>query len=387
MAGENGTEDNDQFAGFITHEADGAGSSTDEGAQNTGVDGDDGTSTDDDGASTNSDEGNTDEGGDEESSDELDGGGDGEGSDTDADDGGGDDDEGEDGHSEDQADGSSSDRDDSGSDEDEDGDAKPKKKSVRERIGEVTKARRVAERATEAAETRATTAETALAAVNARLEALEKGSTSDDDGGSEGNSDAGSDLTAPNPDDFNYGEMDPKYIEALTDYRVDLRMKKDSAARETTRQAEAEQREAVKLQTTMDDKIAEGVEAYEDFKEVVFDAAEDGTLPLSPAIAFAGAHHPEGHHVLYQIGKDLALAKKLVAMPAVDQLIEFGRMSAQYTDEGGKKPKPNKTPRASPPPSGRKGQKGPKKFNASTSSFDDFEKTINADLARQPKEF
>jgi hypothetical protein len=373
MAGENGTEDNDQFAGFTTHEADGKESGTSEGAQNTGVDGDDG-------ASTNSDEGNTDEGGDEAASEELDGAGSGDDTDTDEDGDNAADEEGDGDHIEGEELGTDDDVSESGDGEGGDGDGKPKKKTVRERIGEVTKARRVAER-------RAETAENALAAVNARLEALEKGSTNDDGDGSEENSDQGSDLKAPSPDDFTYGEMDPKYTEALTDYRMDLREERNSAKQETTRQAEAEQQEAVELQTAMDDTIAVGVEAYDDFEDVVVKAVDDGKFPLSPALAYMGVHSPVGHHVLHQLANDLPLAKKIVAMPAHEQIAEFGRLSAQYTEDSGKKPKPNKTPRATPPPSGRKGQKGPKKFNASTSSFDDFEKTMNEDLARQPKEF
>ncbi len=371
MADENGGEEN-PFAGLVTHEVDGKSVSTSEGSRQTGESGDGDSNTQE--AEQSADEG---------SSDELDGSElseDTDSEDTNGDAGEGDDAEGEGDHSEDTSDGEAGDDGDDRGDEGADDGGKPKKKSVRDRIGEVTKARRVAER-------RAETAENALAAVEARLEALEKGSTSDDDGGSEESSDEGSALKPPNPDDFDYGEMDPKYIEAFTDYRLDLREEKTNAAREETRQSEAEQQEAVELQTAMDDTIAVGVEAYDDFEDVVVKAVDEGKLPLSPAMAFMGVNSPVGHHVLHQIANDLPLAKRLVAMPAHEQIAEFGRLSAQYTDEGGTKPKPNKTPQATPPPSGRKGQKGPKKLNAATSNFADFEKSVNADLAKQPKRF
>ncbi len=386
MADENGGEDSNPFADFQTHEVDGVeATSTSEGSQQPETQE---ASNDDsgDGASTDASETASDEGGEDSASQELDGAGDGDGEDTDAD---ADDDhsEGESDPGESEAEGETADSGDDNEGEDGDGDGKPKKKSVRERIGEMTKARRTAERATEAANARADTAENALAAVEARLAKLEKGLPADSDDGSEENSGQSSALTPPNPDDFDYGEMDPKYIAAFTDYRMDLRDERNRATNEETRQAEAEQQEAVELQTAMDDTIAVGTGVYEDFEDVVVKAVDDGKLPLSPAMAFMGVNSPVGHHVLYQIAGDLALAKKLVAMPAHEQIAEFGRLSAQYTDEGGTKPKPNKTPQATPPPSGRKGQKGPKKINAATSNFADFEAKANAELAKQPKRF
>ncbi len=382
MADENGNEDNNPFASFQTHEVDGKSLSTAEGSQQpeTKEESNDG------GTDTDTSEDAADESGDDGSSQELDESGVGDGEDTDSDE---DDDhgEGEGDPGESEAEGEAADSGDDNEGEDGDGEGKPKKKSVRERIGEMTKARRTAERATEAANARADTAENALAAVEARLAKLEKGSTSDDDDGSEENSGQSSALTPPNPDDYDYGEMDPKYIAAFTDYRMDLREEKNRATNEETRQQEAEQQQAVELQTAMDDTIAVGAEAYDDFEDVVVKAVDEGDLPLSPAMAFMGVNSPVGHHVLYQIANDLPLAKRLVAMEAHEQIAEFGRLSAQYTDEGGTKPKPNKTPQATPPPSGRKGQKGPKKVNAATSNFADFEQMANAELAKQPKRF
>lgn len=389
MAGEN--ENSDPFEGFTTHEADGQPLSTDEGSQQTGASGDDGSSSDQGGS--DADDRPSDQEGNEDASEELDGGGVGDGTGADGDEDNTSDEEGDGDHSEGEgSEGEESDDDDApspgdgddGDGEDVDADDKPKKKknhnSPGKRIAEARRKQGDAERALEAERARNDTLE-------ARLTRVEKGLPADGDGDSGESGEQGSDLTAPDPSKFDYGEVDPKYIEALTDYRMDLREERNRATEKETRQEEAAQQEAVKLQTAMDNTIAVGIDAYDDFDEIVVKAVDDGKLPLSPAMAFMGVNSPVGHHVLHEIAKDLPLARKLVAMPAHEQIAYFGRLAAQYTEDSGNTPKPKKTPQATPPPSGRRGAKGPKKFNASASSFGDFEKNMNAELAKESKEF
>ncbi len=375
MADENGNEDSSPFEGFQTHEVDGKSLSTSEGSQQPDTQEESG-----DGNSTDTSEGSTDESGDDGSSQELDGSGVGDGEDTDAD---ADDDhsEGEGDPGESEAEGEAAD---SGDDnEGEEGDSGGKSRKERNRQ---SAEKRIA-RSRVKAEQRANAAEARADALELRLARIEKGLPANDDGGSEESTDQGSDLKKPNPTDFDYGELDPAYVEALTDYRVDLRLEKQRETQDEQRQTEAASEQQAELQVKFEDKVSDGVDAYEDFDEVVVQAADNGEYPLTEEMAIMGLDSPVGHHVLYEIATDLPLAKKLAKLTPLQQAREFGRLEAQYTDDSGKKPKPNKTPQATPPPSGRKGAKGPKKINAASDNFADFEKMANAELARQPKRF
>lgn len=264
---------------------------------------------------------------------------------------------------------------DSEGDDDATAKAAKKKRSPQDRIAKVTKNWRQEQRSSAAKDER-------IAELEKRLTDKGAGGKGDDD------SSDGDAAAMPKPDDFTYGEADPEYIKALTTHLVKEGVAEVRKTDETTRQEEAARQEGVELQTSYDAKIELGVAAYEDFEEVVVEAAEEGKYPLSQDLALLAIDSDVGHHVLYQIATDLPLAKKIAQMTPVQQAREFGRIEAQHAPGGSAPPKkPNKVPKAPKPPTERKGGKGAKNFNAAEASFEDFEKQVNAEQEANPRRF
>ena len=371
MAGEKDKKDDNPFEGFKDHtDADNIQHADDDSAANADVDND--ADDADDGQDDNQKELDLGEENGDEGDDELD-------------DAMADEDADEEEGGEDDGDDDDQDEDEGAGDFDDDAEADPepapkKKRSVSARIAEFRKRTGQAER-------RATAAEATNATLQARLDKIEARLTPDGEGGTSGDDDAaspGSDLKKPSPDDYTYGEMDSKYQEDLTDYKVDVKLAERDAKQETSQQSEAAAQQAKELQKTFTTKVEEGITAYEDFDEVVVKAADNRDYPLSETVAMLGLESPEGHHVLYKIATDLALAKKIDALPPHQQAREFGRLEAQFARRTS--PKNKNKPNAGPPASRRRGGKsGSTRTKGNTSDFTKFENQANADEARRNK--
>jgi len=259
-----------------------------------------------------------------------------------------------------------------GEDEDEDEQKPKKKRSPAERIAQVTKNWREAERASDAKDTRI-----------AELERQLTAKTGDDTKLDSSSDDA---VKRPDPDDFTYGELDPDYTVALTSSLVEEGMAKARATDETTRQEEAARQETEEFQTNYQARVIEGIEAYDDFETVVIKASDNNEFPLSEEMARMAVASPVGHHVIYDIASDLPLATKIAQMTPIEQAQEFGRLAARHTStEGSPTPKPNKIPQAKTPPKKRVGGNSAKSFDPVSATFTEFEDKVNADLAKQKR--
>lgn len=262
--------------------------------------------------------------------------------------------------------------DEDGSDEggDDDEERPKKRKTAKARIAELTKARREAERK-EAAQAEEN------AELRARLDALEKKLTGDDDDGNtdgKGDSNADDDEGRPDPNKFKYGELDPEFQEALLDWKVDKRLNKEKAEREKAQKSEAAEQQAQEIRESYDQKIDIGIAEYDDFEDVVVKAADEGKFPLTQETAMMVLESDVGHHVIYQIASDNDLAKKLAGMTPQQQAREFGRLEAQYTSKDAPKPKKKASAAPVPPSRAVKGGGAPKKFDPSSASFEELEK-------------
>lgn len=299
------------------------------------------------------------EGNDEEEGDE-------EGDGPDEDEGDGDDDENEGDEDEDdnEADGEAG-----------DDDTPPKKKKVvpaKNRIKHLTLLRRDADRRADLAEERE------LDALK-RIKDLEKRLPADaEDGKDEQSDEAEGDDTPkkPNADDFKYGEIDPDYVEALTDYRVDKKLADRDKAVQEADQATVDQEAATERQTMYDEKVVEGKAKYEDFDEVVVKGADKGKYPLTQETALLALESPVGHDVLYKIATSPKLAAKIAQMSERNQAKEFGRLEAQFKPKGS--PKTKKATATTKPAPRRKSNVGVKTFKHDTSSFAESEARWNA---------
>lgn len=246
---------------------------------------------------------------------------------------------------------------------------KRNKKAARARIAELTKYRRTAENALDAERQRNATLEQRLAALEKKLTPAEEDGTNKDKSDQD-------DVGAPDPNKYAYGELDPKYVSDLTDYRVDKRLAKDKSVQEEKQQTQAVEQQAKELETQYSVRKTEGRKVYKDFDKVVVEAAKNNEYPLTHETAMMALESPVGHHVMYKIASNPKLAKKLAGLNVIQQARAFGRLEAQFSSKDASRK--NKTPLTPPPPKRRSGGSGISDVNPSKENFADFEKRVNA---------
>jgi len=252
---------------------------------------------------------------------------------------------------------------------------------ARTRIRQLTRARHEADERADAAEAK-------QVATEARLAALEKKLTpdSDDDKDKDTGESKAAEDGKPDPDKFTYGELDAGYQEALMEWRLDQRDAKREAKHEKTRQSEAAQQQADKVQKSYDEKIVAGVEAYDDFEKVVVTGAGDeakGIAPkydLSPDFALMALESDVGHHVVYEVASDPEFSRKLAKMSPQMQAQQFGRLAAKYSSNDATPKKKKKATSALPPPTSKVNGSGVHKKAAKDMDFAEFEQHANKEV-------
>lgn len=122
------------------------------------------------------------------------------------------------------------------------------------------------------------------------------------------------------------------YVAALVDFELSKR-----SALQT-----AQQRMAV-----WDQRVAAGNEHYADFQAVINNPLANPSPTLQPVLYEAVCESEQGAALLYTIGKDLTLLRKLNAMTPTAAAREIGRLEEQLT---AKPAAPRPTTAAPPPP-------------------------------------
>lgn len=243
------------------------------------------------------------------------------------------------------------------------------KKSPQERINEITRARREAERRAEAAERERDDLKRRLQEPPKKEEPAPAKKTAVEE----------VDPKAPKPEDFEFGELDPRYIRAIAGHEADRRFaelrKEDADARET-RELEDRQEAAREQFETM---IERGSKVHEDFYEKVVIGAENGQWPLSKELGELALASEVGNDVLYHLASNPREADQVFRSSPVEQARYFGRMeaklSAERTAAPGKdtgKPAP-KLPKAPAPIDTARGAGGQSNATADTEDFAAFE--------------
>ncbi len=145
-------------------------------------------------------------------------------------------------------------------------------------------------------------------------------------------------LARPDPAQFEFGEADPSYIDALTDWKLDSR----EADRAKASEANAERQQFV-------DKVSTGVSAgetagkakYTDFEAKVEAAVESrGGDPLPPLLTVAIGLSPVGGDMIYRLATDEAAAFRLEKLAnggegsANAAAMAFGELEGEYLPDG-----------------------------------------------------
>ena len=247
--------------------------------------------------------------------------------------------------------------------DEEKGDKRSKPAHVR--INELTKARREAERRAEEAET--------------KLAALERGDKPEPE------------LlldtpTRPDPNAigadgqplYEFGEADPAFIEAITDWKVDVKL----AERDRNMQAEQAQAAQKEAAASIDQKWQEKAEAgaskYEDFVDTIADYQANEPCPVILAAAISTSD--QGADIVYHLAKNPEENRELARLAEVDPLEaarRFGRLEARF--ESRQEPQARKITEAPiPPKHGVRGAGGKFDVGADTTDFAAFEKKAKA---------
>jgi hypothetical protein len=249
--------------------------------------------------------------------------------------------------------------------DDEDDDHPSRKKPAHKRIAELTKARREAERERDE--------------MRAELAKLKTGATNDNAAPDL------SDLKEPNADDFEFGMADPQYIAALTEYKVESRLRQ----REAEQAQNAEKQRITQMATELDSqwqaKAAEGAKKYQDFDEVVLESAAANEWPCPPLVAMAIAASDQGADIAYHLAKNTAEATKLAKLAQSDPfeaIRQFGRLEARFENSANDNAKVDRKVTKAPEPAKERvrGSSGQFKAPADTSSLADFKAAYGKEL-------
>lgn len=250
------------------------------------------------------------------------------------------------------------------------GEQPPKKKqSVQERINEVTRLRREAERRAEAAE--------------AELQRLRQAPPQPPKAEEKPAPAAADDPDAPKPEDFEYGELDTRYIRAVAAHEADRRFaelrKQDQEVRQTREQEERQERARESFEKMLD----YGSKKHDDFYQKVVIDSEEGKWPLSETLGELLLGSDVGGDIAYHLASNPQEAEKVYKYSPVEQARYFGRMEAKFSAgqsaapgvEAGK-PAP-KTPKAPAPIEHARGAGGQFQATADTDDFAAFEARVN----------
>lgn len=186
------------------------------------------------------------------------------------------------------------------------------------------------------AEARAARAEGKLSSLEQRLAALEAGGkplTPAADGGKGEDKDQ-----EPQAKDFELGELDPKYIRALARWEVRQELaenSKNQQTRQTQAQKDAAAAEYTEKKAAFEDA---GLEAYDDFQEVVMDTvvlpkSDPAAWPLSATVGRLLLDSKFGPHIAYALASDPKEAKRVDKLSPADQQRWFFRQEAKLESE------------------------------------------------------
>lgn len=254
-------------------------------------------------------------------------------------------------------------------------DPAPKKQTVQERINELTRARREAERRED--DLRRQLEEMRAAPKPAPTPVAPPAAAAAEKGAAKG---------PPRPDDFEYGELDSEYIAAVVDYQTEKRLTEfREALQQDRQQAEAETRQHT-VQQKFQQQIEAGRQKHADYDEVVVQGAQAGTWPLSETMALLLVESEVGDDIAYHLASNPDEAENVDRLTPVEQARYFGRLEAKFsavraaaTGEGDLSGKPvtTRVPKAPAPIVPARGAGGRFQANASTDDFAAFEAAAN----------
>lgn len=200
------------------------------------------------------------------------------------------------------------------------------------RIGELKKQVRNANARADAARDNYTTLETRLAALEGKgLTGVGAAAT----GGAKGEG-------APDAKDFDYGELDPKYVKAIARWEAKQELADQQRTQDEARNRDAAQRDAEKVKEDLATFSAAGIELYDDFEETVMQAARDKQFPISATLGRLMLASEVGPRIAYHLATNPKEARAVFGKAPAEQAAYFGRMEAKLSPAAPAAPKEEK---------------------------------------------
>lgn len=250
-----------------------------------------------------------------------------------------------------------------------------KKQTAQERINELTRARRQAER--EAADLRKR-----LEALEERTAPKEEPPKKDDAPPAKKDEPKG----PPKPEDYDFGELDSAYIRDVVNYQTDLRLADFRKQQQEEQEQAAQTQRQRAAQERFQQQIEQGKQKYADFEEVVVQGAQAGTWPLSETLGQLLIESEVGEDVAYHLASNPDEAASVDRLAPVEQARYFGRLEAKFSaaraaasggDAPAEKPATTRASQAPPPVLPAKGAGGRFQTTAATDDFAAFEAMAN----------
>jgi hypothetical protein len=237
--------------------------------------------------------------------------------------------------------------------------SKPKQ-TAQERINELTRLRREAERKAEALE--------------ARIQEMERPPEPEPEPKVE------KPEGPPDPSTFDYGELDPRYITALVGYQTDQGIAAFRAEEAQKAEQTAAAREHQEVQERFQKQIESGSEKHADFQEKVMEGAEKGEWSLGPDMAKMLADSDVGDDIAYHLATNPDESHDVYRQSPVEQARYFGKMEAKFSADQSAAPGKTeaKPPKAPPPVMPARGADGKFQPSADSEDFRAFEKVVNS---------
>ena len=192
------------------------------------------------------------------------------------------------------------------------------KDPVEKRIGKLTKKWRTTERERDFEKAKRLEAEAELAKLKAQIPATGK----------------------PKREDF---EDEDTFFEALTDWKIDAKMRSQQEVVAKKAGEETEKQAAEEFETELVEISERGKDKYEDYTERVFDK----DLVLTQGMVETIIHSDIAEEILYYLGKNPDISAAIGEMPALKAAKEIGRIEARLV-EGEKKPEEKKAESPTP---------------------------------------
>lgn len=139
----------------------------------------------------------------------------------------------------------------------------------------------------------------------------------------------------PKPEDFEFGELDAKYIRALARYETRQELAADRAIQDKSKVTVAEAKAIAEFKEAKATFEKAGGAQFEDFEEVVMQGARDEVWPLSETLGSLLFDSEHGPAIAYELASNPEEATRVNKLSNAKQAAWFGKREAEVSAGSG----------------------------------------------------